>query len=256
MANTDIVSPYRLEIFETYGTQVAVVIVVLGGVYWLLQKWYGVSEPQQDVSTSKKSHFTFCESPGCVRCQKYHLRLSQSRGKLSKFLEDFGLDGVERISNVIKSPVPLFERADQEPNTLYISGLTAQRWWTNSMHFKSAVQLLIEHSEEIMIEYHNISMSTVNNEESGWSTNNTPTGTWSTFYLYNQGMKCLKNCDLCPKTTALIESLPQFMRNSIFGNALFSVIQPETEITEHFGPCNVRIRCHLGRCAAHSVKLN
>lgn len=69
---------------------------------------------------------------------------------------------------------------------------------------------------------------------------------------------CLKNINLCilkisintsccPQTVEVLKSLKNFLRNCAFGNACFSVLKPGSNISAHYGPCNVRIRCHLGK---------
>uniref|UniRef100_A0A8C9P2C4 Aspartyl/asparaginy/proline hydroxylase domain-containing protein n=1 Tax=Spermophilus dauricus TaxID=99837 RepID=A0A8C9P2C4_SPEDA len=51
---------------------------------------------------------------------------------------------------------------------------------------------------------------------------------------------------MCPRTYRLLGSLRTCIGNNVFGNACISVLSPGTVITEHYGPTNIRIRCHLG----------
>lgn len=80
--------------------------------------------------------------------------------------------------------------------------------------------------------------------------NSTPSGEWFTFYLVNQGMCVPRNCRRCPRTYRLLGSLRTCIGNNVFGNACISVLSPGTVIAEHYGPTNIRIRCHLGECPA------
>ena len=63
---------------------------------------------------------------------------------------------------------------------------------------------------------------------------------WKTFFLYGFGEKARKNCSLCPKTTALIETIPGMK------TAFFSVISGGKHIPAHKGLYKGIIRSHLG----------
>lgn len=63
---------------------------------------------------------------------------------------------------------------------------------------------------------------------------------WKTFFLYGFGQKARLNCSLCPKTTALLESIPGMK------TAFFSVIAPGKHIPAHKGLFKGIIRSHLG----------
>ena len=65
-------------------------------------------------------------------------------------------------------------------------------------------------------------------------------GRWDVFGLYWDGKKNTENCELCPKTTAVIESIPGMV------NAGFSALAPETHIKPHVGYTDEVLRCHLG----------
>ncbi len=63
---------------------------------------------------------------------------------------------------------------------------------------------------------------------------------WNTFGLYAFGIRINKNCDLCPETTRLIESIPGL------ATAGFSSLTPGTHIAPHTGYQDGQLRCHLG----------
>jgi beta-hydroxylase len=65
-------------------------------------------------------------------------------------------------------------------------------------------------------------------------------GDWDVYGLYEFGKKNLKNCERCPKTTALVESIPGMT------TAGFSALAPETYIKPHVGYTQEVLRCHLG----------
>jgi hypothetical protein len=79
-----------------------------------------------------------------------------------------------------------------------------------------------------------------------WLKNDTPNGQWQVFHLINQGRVVENNVAVCERTFALISSFKSVMNRNVFGNAMFSVVNPGTTISTHYGPTNIRIRCHLG----------
>jgi len=62
---------------------------------------------------------------------------------------------------------------------------------------------------------------------------------WKTFFLYGYGFKMPENCERCPETTRLVESIPNMM------TAFFSILAPGKHIPPHRGPYKGLIRCHL-----------
>ncbi|MBI6557405.1 MAG: aspartyl/asparaginyl beta-hydroxylase domain-containing protein [Nitrospiraceae bacterium] len=63
---------------------------------------------------------------------------------------------------------------------------------------------------------------------------------WKTFGLYVFGKRIEQNCDLCPRTSAAISSIPN-MRT-----AMFSILKPHYHIVPHKGPTRAVVRAHLG----------
>lgn len=63
---------------------------------------------------------------------------------------------------------------------------------------------------------------------------------WKTFAFYVYGKRVDENCAVCPRTAAVLESLPG-MRT-----AMFSILAPRYHIEPHKGPTKAVIRAHLG----------
>jgi ornithine lipid ester-linked acyl 2-hydroxylase len=63
---------------------------------------------------------------------------------------------------------------------------------------------------------------------------------WDVFGLFAFGRKIERNCQLCPKTTELVERIPGMT------TAGFSSLGPGTKIVPHKGYTNTVLRCHLG----------
>lgn len=66
---------------------------------------------------------------------------------------------------------------------------------------------------------------------------------WNSYIL--KGKKQSEFAVHCPKTTTLLESIPLLMHSVPFSYAFFSTLSPQTKIDPHYGPCNIRLRCHL-----------
>ena len=63
---------------------------------------------------------------------------------------------------------------------------------------------------------------------------------WRTFFLYGYGYKSLRNCELAPRTTEIIEAIPGMT------TAMFSILAPGKHIPAHRGPYKGVLRYHLG----------
>jgi len=65
---------------------------------------------------------------------------------------------------------------------------------------------------------------------------------WNTFNFFFGGKKFEENCERCPETTRILESLPRFEKDHI----MFSSLNPHAKIPRHTGPMNGILRGHLG----------
>ena len=65
-------------------------------------------------------------------------------------------------------------------------------------------------------------------------------GNWDVFGLYGFKQKIPENCKLCPKTTSLVEQIPNMI------TAGFSALKPGTHIHPHVGYTDKVLRYHLG----------
>ncbi|WP_374274723.1 aspartyl/asparaginyl beta-hydroxylase domain-containing protein [Brevundimonas sp.] len=68
---------------------------------------------------------------------------------------------------------------------------------------------------------------------------------WTSLFLWRDGEKQEKVCERCPRTTALLESLPMAHQDGFAPTAVFSALQPHTHIPAHTGSANVRLLTHL-----------
>ena len=68
---------------------------------------------------------------------------------------------------------------------------------------------------------------------------------WSSLFLWKDGRRQDAVCDRCPRTAALLESLPMADQDGFAPTAMFSALQPRTHIPAHTGSSNVRLLAHL-----------
>jgi ornithine lipid ester-linked acyl 2-hydroxylase len=68
---------------------------------------------------------------------------------------------------------------------------------------------------------------------------------WSSFFLWKDGARQDGACKLCPKTAALLDSLPMSDLPGYAPTAMFSALDATTRIPPHTGSTNVRLLCHL-----------
>jgi ornithine lipid ester-linked acyl 2-hydroxylase len=62
---------------------------------------------------------------------------------------------------------------------------------------------------------------------------------WKTYFFYAYGVKAENNCQQCPETARIIESIPGL------NLAFFSILMPHKEVPVHRGPYKGVIRMHL-----------
>ncbi|MDO9075878.1 MAG: aspartyl/asparaginyl beta-hydroxylase domain-containing protein [Brevundimonas sp.] len=68
---------------------------------------------------------------------------------------------------------------------------------------------------------------------------------WSSLWLWKDGARQDAVCERCPRTAALLESLPMCRQDGFAPTAVFSALQPRTHIPAHTGSSNVRLLTHL-----------
>lgn len=68
---------------------------------------------------------------------------------------------------------------------------------------------------------------------------------WSTFSLWEDGKRIDEHCARCPRTTALLETLPMARIENFSPAVVFSLLAPWTRIPPHTGSTNARLIAHL-----------
>lgn len=68
---------------------------------------------------------------------------------------------------------------------------------------------------------------------------------WDAFFFYRHGKRHDENCERCPATAGLLDSLPLVKVRDHAPETLFSVLKPGTHILPHRGVTNTRLVTHL-----------
>ncbi|XP_072271526.1 aspartate beta-hydroxylase domain-containing protein 2 isoform X1 [Pyxicephalus adspersus] len=229
----------------------------------LLFAWYcyrvGKDQPRSPFATVNlliqssdakglQNGFAYCHSRECVRCTHNEGLNHKLYHNLQEYAKRYTWSGMGRIHKGIREQGRyLNDRpAIQKPEVFFLPDLQTLTYFPRDAQ-KHDVELLEQNFATILSEFEVIYKAFSNcNLPQGWKLNSTPKGEWFTFYLVNQGACIPANCKKCPRTYRLLGSLRTFIGNNVFGNACISVLTPGAVITEHYGPTNIRIRCHLG----------
>lgn len=67
-----------------------------------------------------------------------------------------------------------------------------------------------------------------------------PDDKWKTYVLFGFGYRSEMNCAQCPRTAAVLETIPGML------TAFFSILGPQKHIPRHKGITKSVVRCHLG----------
>ena len=68
---------------------------------------------------------------------------------------------------------------------------------------------------------------------------------WNSYFLWKDGTKDEGHCARCPRTSALLDTLPMLRQSGFGPTAMFSVLAPRTHIPPHSGSTNTRCLVHL-----------
>ncbi|NWS46891.1 ASPH2 protein, partial [Probosciger aterrimus] len=203
---------------------------------------------QSAEANGVQNGFVFCHSPECARCT-HHDGLNQKLyHNLQEYAKRYSWSGMGRIHKGIREQGRYLNSRPsiQKPEVFFLPDLPTMPYFSRDAQ-KHDVELLERNFQTILCEFETLYKAFSNcSLPQGWKMNSTASGEWFTFYLVNQGMCVPRNCRRCPRTYRLLGSLRTCIGNNVFGNACISVLSPGTVIAEHYGPTNIRIRCHLG----------
>jgi hypothetical protein len=184
--------------------------------------------------------FSACPNPDCIRCRRYRLVQQKAKQKWTWVKRDthtaadkISLGRIEKAvqaNGVLQSIVPY-----QAPTVVFIPGLRCQPvvtgWHSDTCRRMRKAGLLESIRKEVD-----------QADDYLWGQNDTPQGSWQVLSFLNQGKWDKQVLKACPVIGHLLLSLPDCLDKCLFGNAFISKIQPNTIITPHCGPTNIRHR--------------
>lgn len=135
------------------------------------------------------------------------------------------------------------------PTLFYFPGIKSSPFW-NSSDFKS-VKILEESYEIIKNEFANAMINNKNLQlENDYKMSDHEKslhkGNWEWFSYISKGTK-KENFKLhFPKTNEILDSIEDKITDLPFSYCFFSRLAPQSDIAPHYGPCNIRLRVHLG----------
>lgn len=210
----------------------------------------------------EQNGFAFCQSSECFRCTSAGESLNQRLyHSLQDYAKRYTWSGTGRVHKGVSDQGRYLNSRPtiQRPEVFFLPDLPSAPFFSREVQ-RHDVELLEQSFPALLAEfesiYHQPPARSGSSLPPGWKANNTPRGQWWTYYLVNQGTPLVLNVRRCPPAWRVLGQLRTFIANNVFGNACFSVLTPGALITEHYGPTNVRLRCHLGKRVKCVVSLN
>ena len=130
------------------------------------------------------------------------------------------------------------------PTVFYYPGLTSQQFHDkNRFPFSALLESnvgVIRNEFKELRERYKVNDFTADEKE---HVLNQGTMQWMKFMHLGKPNQALRQ--LCPKTTKLLDNVPDLLTGISFGNTYFSCLGVKSDLKLHTGPCNIKLRCHL-----------
>ena len=232
-------------------------IIIVGSTILFLIYW---QQSNHRTNHHKGTVSSSCPNPDCIRCQRYRLvqQRAKQRWKWVTFTsstndvpqQPHDLDRIQQAvhakhGGLLKSSIP-----NQAPTVVFLPGLRCQplvtEWHSDVCRRLQAPGIL----ESIRTELDRCA----DDDKLLWGQNDTSQGSWQVLSFLNQGQWDAHLMDLYPTIGNLIQTLPGCLDKCLFGNAFISKIQPNTKISPHCGPTNLRHRLQLPLWVSSSLE--
>lgn len=131
------------------------------------------------------------------------------------------------------------------PSLFYFPGLSSKAVW-DSKQFPWAAEL--ENNYDVILkEYHQLRSKHPGSDYVTQEEHKLHAGRWDWNSYIVKGKRQTDFAVHCPKTVDFLESIksPALMTGTPFSFAFFSTLFPNSSIAAHYGPCNLRVRCHF-----------
>lgn len=207
------------------------------------------SSASPNAGNDEPSDPTACQDPGCVRCCNYRGLTLTAVDRLARHRERLDTGARQKLEAITRAVATAADsRADsgrtkrQKPTVLMIPWLSSEPYPR-----LPAIEAALNRPgvlEAVLAEFETVGRG---HQAMPWRCNSATAGVgaWKVLHLVNQGIWIDEVCKKFPRTAATLTAVSSFMGQGAFGNAFFSVLEPGTKITPHFGPSNCRLRVHF-----------
>lgn len=164
------------------------------------------------------------------------------------------IDRIDRaLARLYGDPAPQPTHPLQQPSLLFVPDLPDQAWFEREQFpflatLEAATDMICEELLGVLADESGLTPyvdmpDSAPAAEMWRDLNRSPA--WSGYHLYRHGERVDAHCARCPKTIALLESLPLMRIPEHSPEILFSVLKPRTHIPPHTGVINGRLTVHL-----------
>ena len=192
--------------------------------------------------------------------EKYSRLVDETRDYIASEYPGHDRDRIEQAFRILDgSEEKTFQHPQQRPEFLYVPGVEPRAWFEREeFDWVSTVESA---TDDILEELNALRDSGarfdpyIRSYRDDIKQDTTPTGTdfsslldnpdWGSFHMDKAG-RIEENCARCPRTVAVMDSIPQPQARAYMPEVFFSRIKPDTHIIPHYGQMNIRLTVHLG----------
>ena len=136
-----------------------------------------------------------------------------------------------------------------KPSLFIYPGLRAKPVWKaeKDSQLSNIASTLQTNYHIILQEYHNYRLIKSNDYNTDGDEHKLHSGEWNWVSYILKGKRISEFAINCPQTVEILESFnqPKLMSNAPFSYTFFSTLGRQSAIAAHYGPCNLRLRCHF-----------
>lgn len=142
----------------------------------------------------------------------------------------------------------------QKPKFLYFPGIPSQTYYPTSRfpwqaRLEEATDIIREELLAVLAQDESLEpfmeFSSAAAAEAYLRSSSSQPAAWDAYFFYRHGDRFDEHCARCPRTSALLDTLPLVRIRDHAPETLFSVLRPGTHILPHRGVTNTRLVTHL-----------
>ncbi|TCI11483.1 aspartyl beta-hydroxylase [Dyella soli] len=233
----------------------------LGDTHAALLAYFGAVNTAQSQGRWMNDAST---APGLQDAVKHAIRFIDAgrpqvfNAVLEPLRQRYGQSELARVEHCLsiylgEQPAPLPDPR-QKPKFLYFPGVPSQAYYPTARfpwqaELEAATGMIREELRAVLAE--NRPLLPFLGEQSPedlkghLSSSGTEAAAWDGYFFYRHGERFEAECAGCPRTSALLDSLPLVRIRDHAPETLFSVLKPGTHILPHRGVTNTRLVTHL-----------